>query len=314
MLHTLSLGILSLALRSPMHPSLARAPSPQATALEASAPLFTNSGLNSELKMRLLTLAASLDRGQSYNPTSSDAYRERMSIATSLIQQLIAASPPLPTTLAEIEGEWELVFTDVAHGIFRSSPFFLAIQESYARAGEAEKAELFFRLHELQTCSWGVSKIGRVAQTISASEGMLYSEFDTNLLSLTTIPVIGFWKLLPTFGGCVITASSVQLNGDSLDMEVEYTTSRPVPGLSGLRPLPGDIGKKIAEFIWNLKVPVGFAWKLLPWNGGNAPTCSVKLVYFDGDVRIVQDPGGQFFVYTRPVAPRSLDEKLASLA
>ena len=151
MLHTLSLGILSLALRSPMHPSLARAPSPQATALEASAPLFTNSGLNSELKMRLLTLAASLDRGQSYNPTSSDAYRERMSIATSLIQQLIAVGPPLPTTLAEIEGEWELVFTDVAHGIFRSSPFFLAIQQAYARAGEAEKAELFFKLHELQT-------------------------------------------------------------------------------------------------------------------------------------------------------------------
>ena len=66
----------------------------------------------------------------------------------------------------------------------------------------------------------------------------LYSEFDTNLLSLTVIPVLGFWKLLPTFGGCVITASSAALNGDSIDMEVQYTTSRPVPGLSGLRPLP----------------------------------------------------------------------------
>ena len=43
-----------------------------------------------------------------------------------------------------------------------------------------EKAELFFRLHELQTCSWGVSKIGRVAQTIDSSSGMLYSEFDTS--------------------------------------------------------------------------------------------------------------------------------------
>lgn len=96
-------------------------------------------------------------------------------------------------------------------------------------------------------------------------------------------------------------------------MEVEYTTSRPVPGLSGLRPLPGEIGKKIAEVIWQLKVPVGAVWKLLPWNGGNAPTCAVKLVYFDGDMRIVQDPGGQYFVYSRPVAPRPIDEKLASL-
>ena len=62
------------------------------------------------------------------------------------------------------------MFTDVAHGIFRSSPFFLAIQQAYANDGVPEKAELFFKLHELQTCSWGASKIGRVAQTIKAAE------------------------------------------------------------------------------------------------------------------------------------------------
>jgi hypothetical protein len=234
-----------------------------------------------------------------------------MGIATDIIEELVAASPPLPSALEELDGEWELVFSDVAHGIFRSSPFFLAIQEAYSRAGEPDKAELFFRLHELQTCSWGVSKIGRVAQTIDAKTGMLYSEFDTNLLSLTTIPVLGFWKLLPTFGGCVITASSAALKDEadgsrSIEMEVEYTTSRPVPGLSGLRPLPGEAGFKIAEVIWNLRVPVLGAWKLLPWNKGEAPKCAVKLVYFDGDMRIVQDPGGQYFVYTRPVAPRPL--------
>ena len=90
-------------------------------------------------------------------------------------------------------------------------------------------------------------------------------------------------------------------------MEVDYTTSRPVPGLSGLRPLPGEAGRKIAELIWNLRVPVGAVWKLLPWNKGNGPTCSVKLVYFDGDVRIVQDPSGDYFVYSRAIsAPRPL--------
>ena len=77
-----------------------------------------------------------------------------------------------------------------------------------------------------------------------------------------------------------------------------------MPGLSGLRPLPGDIGRKIADLIWNLKVPVGAVWKLLPWNGGRAPTCSVKLVYFDGDTRIVEDSSGAYFVYARAVAPR----------
>ena len=168
-----------------------------------------------------------------------------------MIEELIAASPPLPTELSALDGEWELVFTNVAHGIFRSSPFFLAIEDAYTRAGAPDKAQLFFKLHELQTCSWGISKIGRVAQRIDASEGLLYSEFDTNLLSLTTIPVIGFWKLLPTFGGCVVTVSSAAYDAANgkIDMEVQYTTSKPVPGLSGLRPLPGEWGYKIADLM-----------------------------------------------------------------
>ena len=46
---------------------------------------------------------------------------------------------------------------------------------------------------------------------------------------------------------------------------------------SGLRPLPGEWGKRIAEWIWNLRVPVGAVWELLPWNKG-PPKCGVKLV------------------------------------
>jgi len=269
-------------------------------------PVFTAVQTNADLKMRVMQLGASLDRGQSYNPTSSDAYAQRMEIMEDLLRELIGASPPLPTELSDLDGEWELIFTSVAHGIFRSSPFFLAIQAAYARAGAPEKAELFFKLHELQTCSWGVSKIGRVAQQIDSSKGYLYSEFDTNLLSLTVIPILGWFKLFPTFGGCVITASKAELVGDEIKLEVDYTTSRPVPGLSGLRPVPGEIGYKIAAAIWNLRVPVGAVWKLLPWNKGFAPTCSVKLCYFDGDFRIVEDDGGSLFVYTRPVAPRPM--------
>ena len=299
MLSILSTSIVSLSMS-------VRAPPVRMAVVDAPAPVFSAADVNTELKMQLLSMAAALDRGQSYNPTSSDAYSDRMSTATSIARALCESSPALPTTLDALDGEWELVFTNVAHGIFRSSPFFLAIQQAYANDGVPEKAELFFKLHELQTCSWGISKIGRVAQTIKSSEGMLYSEFDTNLLSLTTIPIIGFWKLLPTFGGCVITASSAKLEGDRIEMEVEYTTSRPVPGLSGLRPLPGELGFKIAEFIWNIRVPVGAVWKLLPWNKGRAPTCAVKLVYFDGDMRIIEDPSGDLFVYTKPVAPRPL--------
>ena len=120
-------------------PARAAAPTMTATA-SALTPTFTSAGVNTELKLSLLSLAANLDRGQSYNPTSSDAYKERMDTATKLVEALVASSPPLPTSLDALDGEWELVYTNVAHGIFRSSPFFLAIQQAYANDGVPEKA------------------------------------------------------------------------------------------------------------------------------------------------------------------------------
>ena len=221
-------------------------------------------------------------------------------MARAKVEELVAMQKgPLPTSLEEISGEWELVFTTVPHGIFRSSPFFLAVQEAFQFAQDTtafgeDKANLFFKLHELQTCSWGVSKIGRVAQTIDAETGYLYSEFDTSIFSLTVIPILGWFKLLPTFGGCVITAAKASVTADSVvEMEVDYTSSKPVPGLQGL-----------GEWIWSVKVPVGAVWKLLPWNKGRPAACSVALKYVDEDFRIVQDLDGELFVYTRPVVSR----------
>ena len=110
-------------------------------------------------------------------------------------------------------GEWELVLSTVPHGIFRSSPFFMAIQQvkkkqyphllctyyqshlfhvrmkAYADVGEADKALLFFKLHELQTMSFGLSKIGRVAQYIGTTFdhkwriGIIYRFFSFQNLS-----------------------------------------------------------------------------------------------------------------------------------
>jgi hypothetical protein len=258
------------------------------------------------LKAQILQLGAALDRGQSYNPTSGEYYSSTMEIARSRIKSLIARADPdgtnVPKSLNDIAGEWELVFTTVKHGIFRSSPFFLAVQEAfeYGREREAfgqDKATLFFKLHELQTCSWGISKIGRVAQRIDPTTGYLYSEFDTSIFSLTVIPILGWFKLLPTFGGCVVTASKARVaDGGVIEMEVDYTTSRPVPGLNGL-----------GEWIWSVKVPVGAVWKFLPWNGGRSATCSVTVRYVDEDFRIVEDKSGDLFVYTRPVVSRNLD-------
>lgn len=156
-----------------------------------------------------------------------------------------------------------------------------------------------------------MSKIGRVAQTIrrskdDASQYYLFSEFDTSIFSLTVIPILGWFKLLPTFGGCVITAAKCDAMKESepgiLKMEVDYTTSRKVEGLSGL-PLVGDS-------IWKVRVPVGAIWKLLPWNRGRPASCEVAVRYVDDDFRVVEDVSGDFFVYTRPVVSRPLDKDL----
>jgi hypothetical protein len=281
-------------------------------------------------KAELLQLGAALDRGQAYNPTSGSYYADRMEAAEQRIAALVAAHPNnVPTSLQDMLGEWELILTTVPHGIFRSSPFFLAIQQAYEDYAETKtsfggvpKAELFFKLHELQTCSWGASKIGRVAQTITKDR--LYSEFDTSLFSLTVIPIVGWFKLLPTFGGCVVTVAKAHMSGDSsvgdsnsnnnnsddqepgvLHMQVDYTTAVPVPGLQGL-----------GSWIWNTKVPVNAVWKLLPWNKGRDANCKVYVRYCDDDFRIVQDVSGEYFVYTRPVLSRPLqlaqqeDEKM----
>jgi hypothetical protein len=105
-------------------------------------PWFTDSSNDSKskLKTQILQLGAALDRGQSYNPTSGSYYESSMEVARSKIQSLIALadSENVPTSLEDIAGEWELVFTTVKHGIFRSSPFFLAVQEAFEYAEEKE--------------------------------------------------------------------------------------------------------------------------------------------------------------------------------
>ena len=256
----------------------------------------------SDLRWEITQLGAALDRGQAYNPTSGEYYSATMSAAKAKIEALVAKERPA-NSLEDIAGEWELVLSTVPHGIFRSSPFFLAVQEAFQYAenktafGE-DKANLFFKLHELQTGSWGVSKVGRVAQRIDVDKRMVYSEFDTSIFSLTVIPILGWFKLLPTFGGCVVTVARVEsmAEGGKLDMVVDYTTSRPVPGLSGL-----------GKWIWSVKVPVSAVWRLLPWNKGRDATCSVENVYVDDGMRVVKDIDGEYFVYTRPVVPRPLD-------
>ncbi len=59
------------------------------------------------------------------------------------------------------------------------------------------------------------------------------STFDTIIFGLTTIPILGWFKLLPTFGGRVITlASDLVLRNNLLDMNLQKTKVSKVDGLN----------------------------------------------------------------------------------
>ncbi|QDZ21217.1 hypothetical protein HOP50_05g37450 [Chloropicon primus] len=55
--------------------------------------------------------------------------------------------------------------------------------------------------------SWGASTVGLVTQMIDCQSKTLGSTFDTILFRLTVIPIVGWFKLLPTFGGRVASYS-----------------------------------------------------------------------------------------------------------
>ena len=251
------------------------------------------------LKLRLLRIAATSDRGQMHNGFvwGAGAYAAEREQAASLVAALEAvdASRSQPHDPVALDGDWELTYA--SGQLFRSSPFFLAVAEAF---GDREKSELFFRLHELQVASFGISRYGRVEQRVDVRAGVLTSSFTTLLFGLTVIPLIGWGKLLPTFGGRVVSIARLLRDGEGgsgsdaplqLRMELEKTRVEAAPGIA-LMPL-------IGRFLVGNDAPVGAVWRLLPWNRGRAPTCAVRCTYLDADTRVMRDADGAFFVYVR---------------
>jgi hypothetical protein len=117
-------------------------------------------------KAQILQLGAALDRGQAYNPTSGAYYEETMMVAREKIEQLTADTTKVPTTLEEMAGEWELVLSTVPHGIFRSSPFFMAIQESYEYAEDKGTLWCYTRLYYYSMVWFGMVWFGLYYTTV----------------------------------------------------------------------------------------------------------------------------------------------------
>ena len=295
-----SCAVVSLALHAPrasVSPRMSVAAAPDTAAVKA----------------QILQVAALTDRGQRLNTLIAPTYQEKRATMSALLAQLTEAQSA-PITEEALAGDWELVYSEVE--LFRSSPFFLAIEEALNSSpgipalgrwlgltDPTKKAELFFKLHQLQVLSWGVSTVGRIAQRLDFAAGTLESSFDTTIFGLTVIPILGWFKLLPTFGGRVVTeADKLSLEPDgTLHMELQRTRVITAPGVPRIPLVDGLFMDR-----W---YPVNSVWKLLPWNGGpfdgRAPTCAMRVEYVDESMRVSRDGAGACFVYTRPIGGES---------
>ena len=178
------------------------------------------------IKKEICRIAALTDRGQRLNKLIAPVYKDQLIKITQLVEELEKYNTK--STKDKLSGEWELIFSNVE--LFRSSPFFLAIEDAL---DNEFKSNLFFKLHQLQIGSFGISTIGRISQIIDFEEDKFISTFDTTLFGLTVIPIFGWFKLLPTFGGRVKTlATKVNLEENTIKMILQKTKVVEVEGLN----------------------------------------------------------------------------------
>jgi len=238
-----------------------------------------------ELKKKVYQIAAITDRGQRLNKLIAPMYQEKSKEMENLIKSLENFN--MEASEEKLSGEWELIYSTVE--LFRSSPFFLAIEKAL---NDEYKSNLFFKLHQLQVGSFGLSTIGRIAQNIDFEKKEFISTFDTIIFGLTTIPILGWFKLLPTFGGRVITlADELNLNDNILQMNLRKTKVSKVEGLNKI-----PIFSKLLMDRW---YPVKDVWEKLPWNK-ESPSCEVSIIYLDDELRVMKDIYGSIFIYVRP--------------
>lgn len=184
------------------------APGHAVTAFRANTPrMVVATDTAAAIKAQILQIAALTDRGQRLNTLIAPTYQEKRGSMTTLVNELTELQTG-PVTETALQGEWELVFSEVE--LFRSSPFFLAIEEALNSSpgiptlgkwlgltDPTKKAELFFKLHQLQVLSWGASTVGRIAQRLDFETGVLESEFDTTLLYAHRTSTPSLCKSLP---------------------------------------------------------------------------------------------------------------------
>ena len=237
------------------------------------------------VKEEIYKLSAICDRGQRLNKLIAPIYQNKLIEIKKLVEEL--EEKEFIIKEENLTGEWELIFSNVE--LFRSSPFFLAIETAL---NNRAKSDLFFKLHQLQVGSFGISTIGRICQYIDFKNKKFISTFDTTIFGLTVIPILVWFKLLPTFGGRVITlADSLSLEKNKLKMILQKTKVTEIDGLNRI-PI-------FSNFLMNRWYPVKKVWETLPWNK-TEPNCEIEIIYLDEDMRIMKDNYDSIFIYIKP--------------
>ena len=77
-----------------------------------------------EIKKKIFQIAAVTDRGQRLNKLIAPVYQDKLIEMDDLIESLKIYSSEISEE--SLSGEWELIYSNVE--LFRSSPFFLAIE------------------------------------------------------------------------------------------------------------------------------------------------------------------------------------------
>ena len=275
----------------------------EATTTTGKTPSSSSSSTKEGIKLELIKLGAKTDRGQLLFPQKAyaplDEYNRKHREEVKVLVELLTSYPVSTGNSNKIEkeqlnGEWECVLA--TKQIFRSSPFFMAIQDSFGDAtfGDAKSSEVFFRLHDLQVMSWGASTVGRVAQRIDVEKKTLESDFDTILFKSTVIPILGWFKLLPTFGGRVVSfAENMDVDETTGRVDLELVKTR-VERTEGIPEPP-----LFLPWFLDRDYPVNRVWKLLPWNKGKPPLATTYVKYVDEDFRVMMDRDGECFVYVK---------------
>lgn len=233
-------------------------------------PALPNLDQRRPLKTAVLAMAAKSSRGEI--GTESDKLK-----MINLIEKLESFNPiPSPASSELSIGSWELVYSSTY--LFRSSPLFMAARAVCNDGEEAERFNLFCRLHR-EALAW--TTIGKVLQIVTESK--LISKFETS-----GSPFIGLPG--PFIKGCIVSESDIESKDDStwvLFMDTIRIQDSNVPGLSqlldGFAGIPTRTLSSILESAISLK----------------APKPKFYTTYVDTHMRISRDQDDNVFVYNR---------------